>query len=978
MMGTLGANCMSFNFNWGFFFFRPQLASPMDTQPTSQPWNAWLGWGLVIGCLLITGCRGCGSDFWFASDDQKEKTKTNAEQEKERKKPDFDTRTPVLLPGFFPPKFDPELERRKERLSVGDRQVLENEQNAAVRFNRYKLGHWAEAQISAVANNFNAEGQMSTWAVFPNFEPAPISGTDYFATTKRSISLPQGEWKYLETSVYLPRRSGKRKSAIVNYVVDRGQGSIPMITMAQGPPAMLSHQYHVVLLSERPDTYNFLNFTDCFQLRLRQDDVFTTRLDFYLLVPSLLNEPLPLPRQPLNWTTIAYLLWDDMDPTKLSRDHQTALIDWLHFGGQLILSGPDCLEKLENSFLGDFLPALSDGNINLTNESIAELNQQWSVPIPPGRDQVKPRVMTIAGDALRGVRFNPHVDSQFVPGTGELAIERQIGRGRIVVTSFPLNAPAVRTWPSFPSFLNGVLLRRPGRKFQSQAGDISFGWTNDGAAMSDPLIGSTLRFISRDLSSQGTSNLSPAVDIDGLSEDDQADYAPFNPWQSWDDSRIRVAEKQRNLQQWRFYGGFQDTADSGVAGWNDFSAISSAARATLVESAGIIPPSSAFVLKMLAGYLVVLVPLNWLVFRLIGRVEWAWIAAPFIAIFGAIAVINLASLDIGFVRSNTQVGFVEAWENYPRAHVSEYSALYTSLSTRYQALLDNNSGQSLPFASRQETYSTETKTRPNPVTIRKGVNTQLEGFQIQSNSTGLLHSEMMLDLDGAWKAERDPTGDLVGVYNGTYLNLKNAGAVWRTNDGNLQVSWLGDLASGGSGQFQWQDVTADDLYRQWSQLTLFSSSSRIAREIWNEHVGADVQNAKFEELAKIPDLANHWRQLAPILQRIAVTSEPLDQITLFQFVECYSLLPGEEKIQIGRMFDAIQLLELAPGEARLIGTTDEPLGRTKFAPESTRVNRQSLFLVHLSRPQLPPFSGDVNTFTDFTLRSDLDYKQFDN
>ena len=34
---------------------------------------------------------------------------------------------------------------------------------------------------------------------------------------------------------------------------------------------------------------------------------------------------------------------------------------------------------------------------------------------------------------------------------------------------------------------------------------------------------------------------------------------------------------------------------------------------------------------MLAIYLLVLVPLNWLVFWLIGKVEWAWIAAPLIA-----------------------------------------------------------------------------------------------------------------------------------------------------------------------------------------------------------------------------------------------------------------------------------------------------------------------------------------------------------
>ena len=55
----------------------------------------------------------------------------------------------------------------------------------------------------------------------------------------------------------------------------------------------------------------------------------------------------------------------------------------------------------------------------------------------------------------------------------------------------------------------------------------------------------------------------------------------------------------------------------------------------LTEAAGIEIPRADFVIKVLAVYLLVLVPLNWLVFWLMGRVEWAWIAAPIIALVGA-------------------------------------------------------------------------------------------------------------------------------------------------------------------------------------------------------------------------------------------------------------------------------------------------------------------------------------------------------
>jgi len=69
----------------------------------------------------------------------------------------------------------------------------------------------------------------------------------------------------------------------------------------------------------------------------------------------------------------------------------------------------------------------------------------------------------------------------------------------------------------------------------------------------------------------------------------------------------------------------------GVGAWNDYSATASAARQSLREAAGVEVPDAGFVVLCLTGYLAALVPLNWLIFRTIGRIEWAWIAAPIIA-----------------------------------------------------------------------------------------------------------------------------------------------------------------------------------------------------------------------------------------------------------------------------------------------------------------------------------------------------------
>ena len=88
---------------------------------------------------------------------------------------------------------------------------------------------------------------------------------------------------------------------------------------------------------------------------------------------------------------------------------------------------------------------------------------------------------------------------------------------------------------------------------------------------------------------------------------------------------------------------------------------------------------------VVAGYLILLVPVNWLLFRLLGRVEWAWVAAPVIAVACSLLVIHLAQLDIGFVRRKP-IWSSSRPRRIPR-YVTRYSAVYSSLSTTYQMVL---------------------------------------------------------------------------------------------------------------------------------------------------------------------------------------------------------------------------------------------------------------------------------------------------
>ncbi len=110
----------------------------------------------------------------------------------------------------------------------------------------------------------------------------------------------------------------------------------------------------------------------------------------------------------------------------------------------------------------------------------------------------------------------------------------------------------------------------------------------------------------------------------------------------------------------------QQAQAAGVASWDDQSQASQAARETLKDAASISVPRATFVLYMLGAYVLVLVPLNWLIWRTMGRVELAWLTAPAIALVFGVLVVRLAQLNIGFDSSATEIDIVELQGDYPR------------------------------------------------------------------------------------------------------------------------------------------------------------------------------------------------------------------------------------------------------------------------------------------------------------------------
>ena len=127
------------------------------------------------------------------------------------------------------------------------------------------------------------------------------------------------------------------------------------------------------------------------------------KLRYYRLVLPMEPDKPALSSHPLTWTTISHAIWDGYPPDSLSFSQQQALLDWLHWGGQLILSGGAGQSYLavRESFLGPYLPADATGE---------------TVPLDPGRPAAACAVVSAARN-----RPNPDDQSQPVPLTTEEA-----------------------------------------------------------------------------------------------------------------------------------------------------------------------------------------------------------------------------------------------------------------------------------------------------------------------------------------------------------------------------------------------------------------------------------------------------------------------------------------------------------------------------------------------------------------------------
>lgn len=774
-----------------------------------------------------------------------------------------------------------------------------------------KAGHWVETIRQVKSNREDLQVIASGDVMRGSDKVLNIPHTSITAEFTRPTILPKGQSKTIDLQYFVPTTSIAVDPNNPVSTVLRLRSSLlsrslltPLIQEPVSAAELGFGEFLVTVVSPKPQEYAFLSATDL--VFWRGTDLMTEeRLRcFRVVLCGSKDGKIELPTSMLTMTMMAVLVWDDLAPDDLSEDQKTAIIDWLHWGGQIVISGPGSWSRLQNSFLSPYLPVRSADAAELGTEDLAPLNH-WVVKDVSGQAE---EPLSIVGNKMPGLKMTLAEQGSWLPHTDQLVAERAVGRGRIVVTGFPLREQRLYRWKYFSSFLSTGILRRPAREVQFSRADNSAtqSWAQPFRGdEKNPLFNTNLRIATRDIRLNTQSSKS-AEEFARLSEKElqsriaRPEMAPPGFEQPGYEQPApefpKYSHESLEAVQW---------AQNGAA-WSDTSGFAFSAISTLRQAAGIVLPSRSTIMILIGSYLLILVPLNWLFFRLIGRLELAWLAAPIMALLGVVIVTRVARLDIGFARRTTEIGLLELHGEYPRAHLTNYAALYTSLSTNYALEFPERGSVVLPLGN--VTQSARRSGTGNKVVQAKygtSAGMRLEPVTVYSNSTEMLHAEQMVKLPGGLLYGIPDTSTAGGantaaIKNTTGMALKSCCLLRKNEDGQLQFAWLGDMLDDNS---RTAKFTNADLSAPW--------------EYWDRDA-VTRHPKKRSETADQPVPAEEGSQ-----------------------AKANELLMGD------LLSELLTSVPLVRGQVRLFGYTDARPGKMESVPGDGALDTRTIIMAHL-------------------------------
>jgi hypothetical protein len=568
-----------------------------------------------------------------------------------------------------------------------------------------KENHWSTLALEMRANFVDYVGRMQTSTI-------RLRGMPHDMVFRREARIPKEQPTRLAMQIMLPENLKEIGLDLVRADAFRPDGGTLAPLRRLEPHQMLLP----ILGTGAPGYVNWSRLRAMLPTSGDRDVNAVEKQRYYRMVTT--QEPdkvVPLSPHPLTWTTISHLIWDGLDPDALNLPQQQALLDWLHWGGQLVIAGGagPSLAPLEESFLGPYLPARPSGkNVELAAADLEALSKGHPAPFPPPiegepgpfplyeadseANRIRPppaRKVFLSGlDPAPGATALPLGD----PGDNLIGVEWRVGRGRVLMLAIKPTDSALQSWPGFDTFVRRVILRRD---LEPSAG-ARYGILSGGNL-------SWLRYAARDLGVP-----TPPSTAEATARNNYEVPLPTAP----------------------------------VAAWVDDATLPVLSRQALQDASGLTIPGSDFVLRVMALYVAALVPLNWLLCRFVlRRRELAWIVTPLLALGFAVFVERGAAYDMGFDRACDEVDLVEIQGEYNRAHLSRFAALYSTGRVSFSvAYPDNPTALALPMNMANavrggDVSQSAWESYPEPA---------LREFPVQPRALAMYRSEAMVNVGG--------------------------------------------------------------------------------------------------------------------------------------------------------------------------------------------------------------------------------------
>ena len=283
----------------------------------------------------------------------------------------------------------------------------------------YKRERWAPLQVVVTSHNEDFNGEIRV-------EVRNIFSDELIQTYATPLSLTRTDRQRRVIHVFLPGVSSQLSIKLVNHaeqarVSQELTPELPklltdLVILALTPSRDLLSRWDGKQIDDKDKGHTFVAYTDFKELPAHWNGY--NSVDFFVVRGVSLVE------------------------RRISKRQQQALLDWIHRGGTLLVSGGADLRRLHGSFLETFLPVELGDLRRATQipESIQRFGYTADSPFDLIEFKPKPGMVTLVGD-----------------GEQIYIAKRFLGGGQIISLGFDYNAPPFSDSPGAEVFWKWLL-----------------------------------------------------------------------------------------------------------------------------------------------------------------------------------------------------------------------------------------------------------------------------------------------------------------------------------------------------------------------------------------------------------------------------------------------------------------------------------------------------------------------------------------